>query len=78
MTGTDGQAQQWTLLRAHYPAADGFGLDEELRLTLQESEGTQALQSAKAAPKADRIALKARGIEVACVREAKFGPLPTS
>lgn len=74
--GNDGRALQWTLLRAHYPAADGFGLDEELRLMLQEPEATQALEMAKAAPKADHIALDARGIQVACAREAKFGPLP--
>ena len=76
--GSDGRALQWTLLRAHYPAADGFGLDEELRLTLQEPEGAQVLETAKAAPKADRISLAARGIQVNCAREAKFGPLPTT
>lgn len=74
--GSDGRALQWTLLRAHYPAADGFGLDDELRLTLQEPEGAQVLETAKAAPKADRISLAARGIQVNCAREAKFGPLP--
>ena len=62
----------------HYPAADGFGLDEELRLMLQEPEGTQVLEMARAAPKADRISLTARGIQVNCAREEKFGPLPTT
>lgn len=72
----DGHALQWTLLRASYPATDGFGLDDELRLVLHELESTQPLDTAHAAPMADRISLKARGIRVDCSREAKFGPLP--
>ena len=74
----DGRALQWTLLRAHYPAADGFGLDEELRLTLHEPEATSALETSRAAPKADRIAMSSRGIEVSCAREERFGPLPAN
>lgn len=75
--GNDGRALQWTLLRAHYPAADGFGLDEELRLMLGEPETTQVLEMSAAAPKADHVSLEARGIKVDCAREAQFGPLPT-
>lgn len=75
--GSDGRALQWTLLRAHYPAADGFGLDEELRLTLHEPEATTALETANMPPQADRIALNARGVGVSCTREARFGPMPT-
>ena len=67
---------QWTLLRASYPAADGFGLDDELRLTLHEPEALQPLETSRAAPKADRITLEARGIKVDCRRQEKFGPMP--
>ena len=72
----DGRALQWTLLRAHYPAADGFGLDDELRLVLHEPDSTQALETVKAPPGAQRVSLTARGVKVNCAREAKFGPLP--
>lgn len=75
-TASGGQALEWTLLRAHYPAADGFGLDDELRLMLAEPDSAKALESVRGRPLADRIALNARGIAVTCVREAKFGPLP--
>ena len=51
----DGHALQWTLLRAQYPAADEFGLDDELRLTLHEPESPQALGQAREAPRADQI-----------------------
>lgn len=67
---------QWTLLRASYPAADGFGLDDELRLTLHEPEALQPLETSRAAPKADRITLEARGIKIDCSRQEKFGPMP--
>jgi hypothetical protein len=73
----DGRTLQWTLLRSRYPAADGVGLDDELRLMLHEPESTQVLDSSRAAPQAPRISLKARGIRVDCSLEAKFGPLPT-
>ncbi len=72
----DGRALQWTLLRAKYPAASDFGLDDELRLTLHEPESTAALDTVRAAPGAARIGLQARGITVRCNLEAKFGPLP--
>ncbi len=72
----DGRALQWTLLRAQYPAADGFGLDDELRLTLHEPDSTAATDTSTAAPRAERISLKARGVTVSCSLEAKFGPLP--
>ena len=67
---------QWTLLRASYPATDGFGLDDELRLTLHEPEALQPLETSRAAPKADRITLEARGIKIDCSRQEKFGPMP--
>ena len=72
----DGRALQWTLLRAPYPAADGFGLDDELRLMLQEPESDAALEAVRGKPRADRIALDARGIRVECLRQPRFGPLP--
>jgi hypothetical protein len=72
----DGQALQWKLLRALYPAADGTGLDDQLRLTLQPPESDEVLEASRAAPKADRIALDARGVKVECARQEKFGPLP--
>jgi hypothetical protein len=73
----DGQSLQWKLLRALYPAADGTGLDDQLRLTLQPPESDEVLETRRAAPTADRVALDARGVQVACARQDKFGPLPT-
>ncbi len=72
-----GTAMQWTLLRAHYPAADGFGLDEQLRLSLEGGGSPGLVETSSAAPKANRIALAARGIRVECALQARFGPLPT-
>lgn len=72
----DGQVLQWTLLRALYPAADGTGLDDQLRLSLGAPEATQPLQQRSAEPRAARIALEARGVSVECSKAARFGPMP--
>ncbi len=76
--GRDGQALQWYLLRAHYTAAGGAGLDEQLRLVLRQPDTVAALETARAAPKAERITLAARDIRVDCRRQEKFGPLPAN
>lgn len=73
----DGRALQWTLLRAHYPAADGTGLDEELRLTLHEPDATEPIGLTRAVPKADRIKVASPGVTVDCTRQEKFGPMPS-
>lgn len=72
----DGQALQWTLLRALYPAADGTGLDDQLRLVLGAPEVARPLQTRAAEPRAARIALEARGVSVECSKAARFGPMP--
>lgn len=74
----DGAVRYWMLLRASYPAADGFGLDDELRLTLHESEHLQPLKTSRATPRADRITLEVPGINIDCSRQEKFGPMPPS
>jgi hypothetical protein len=73
-----GRKLAWMLLRARYPAADGFGLDEQLRLMLTEPDSPKPLHSSSAAPRADRVALRADGVAVDCARQEKFGPLPNA
>jgi hypothetical protein len=77
VTSNDGSELVWTLLRARYPARDGFGLDEELRLSLGQAESTQYLEAAHAAADATQIRLQVRGVDVTCRRIDRFGPLPT-
>jgi len=70
------QPLQWMLLRARFAAADGFGLDEQLRLMLLPSGSMQPVAQTEAAPLAERIAIDAAGVRVSCAREAHFGPMP--
>lgn len=70
------RTHQWTLLRARYPAQDGFGLEDQLRLTFGEPGSVQFSNTARAEPRASRIVLDANGARVECARAPKFGPLP--
>ncbi len=66
----DGSQLQLRLLRADYPAADRFGLDDRLRLTIRVPDNNNgvAVATADAAPLAARIRTedRARGIGVSC------------
>ena len=80
VTATRQRALTLMLLRAPYPAANGVGLDDRLRMTLAANEappGT-AVATAEAAAAAPSIALAAEGVNVKCVRAEKFGPMPAT
>jgi len=61
-----------TLLRAAYPAADGFGLDEELRLTVVEISGGREVAIARQQPLAGGIQIDLPGASVKCQRALAF------
>ncbi len=75
-TAADTTQVDWMLLRGRFPAADGYGLDEELRLVLSQADGARVLASETAEPAAERIMAKAAGIEVDCQRALRFPPMP--
>lgn len=65
------------LLRSDYPARDGFGLDDELRLTLADKDG-KVVGNATAPPASERIALQHAGVDVRCDLQPAFGPMPAT
>ena len=62
----DGETLEMMLLRAEYPAEDGFGLEDRLRLMLVDSATGEAVASADEAPMSEDIELEAQGIEIEC------------
>jgi hypothetical protein len=70
VTARDGSKLQFRLLRADYPAADKYGLDDRLRLSIRvpDDDNGVAVVSADAAPLAKRIRAEdqTRGIGVSC------------
>jgi hypothetical protein len=73
--GQDGREYQLMLLRAYFPAADGRGLDDRLRILLQDAQSGQSVAQADGAPKAEVIGLRAAGVNVSCRLAARFAPL---
>ena len=63
------------LLRAEYPAADGFGRDDRLRLMINDPETGKTVAMSDAAPMSDEIELQFDGIELECERVDTFAPL---
>ncbi|HPF26286.1 MAG: hypothetical protein R3F58_14720 [Steroidobacteraceae bacterium] len=76
VTAPDRRPIEWQLLRARYPAADGFGLDEQLRLMLQRPDGGELIESVSAAPAAAVVQIESAGIKISCRLAAKFPPMP--
>ncbi len=71
-----GASLEWTLLRARYPAQDGFGLEEEMRLSIGAPEAKQPLHVSRAAVSAPAIAVEFEGGSIRCVRGEALGPMP--
>lgn len=63
------------LLRAEYPAKDGFGRDDRLRLMLTDIGTGDVVAEADAAPMSEKIELTFKGVEVECEGAQDFAPL---
>lgn len=74
-TGAAQQKLEWMLLRGRYPAADGFGLDDQLRLTVSRPDTETPLANTTAAPMAPKIEVRGLGVAVSCKRAPSFGPM---
>ena len=72
----DGRELTLTLLRNHFPPADGPGLVDELHLILADAESGKVVELARAEPRAARIGLVSSVLEVACRRGRDFPPMP--
>ncbi|MCB1623094.1 MAG: hypothetical protein KDI32_00805 [Pseudomonadales bacterium] len=83
-TGVDSKQIDWQLLRARFAAADGSGLDEQLRLIVatpaamkrSPSGAADELDHATAAPAAAAIKLDSHGVRIDCRLADKFPPMP--
>jgi hypothetical protein len=75
LTSGDGKDLEALLLRAEYPAADGFGSDDLLRLMLTDAESGESVAVAEAKPMSENIALAYNGITVTCDKTDQFAPL---
>ncbi|MCB2108811.1 MAG: hypothetical protein KDE14_13970 [Rhodobacteraceae bacterium] len=72
----DGKDATLMLLRAAYPAADGFGLDDRMKLMLIDGEWTSPpFTAADTTPLAKKITLEASGISATCKIADKFPPM---
>jgi len=70
-----GRALEATLLRAEYPAADGFGRDDRLRLMVTDPETNETLAVADEDALSDEIRVRADGLKVECQMTDQFAPL---
>jgi len=70
-----GRALEALLLRAEYPAADGFGRDDRLRLMLVDEASGETVASADQEPLAGKIALTFEGIDITCAKVDAFSSL---
>lgn len=75
VSGDDGRKLEMLLLQAQYPAANGVGLEEELRLMLNEPDSLRAVATSKSAPDATKVELRAQGVEISCELAQRFPPL---
>jgi len=75
MKAKDGRTLAMTLLRAEYPAADGFGLDDRLRLSVVDSADQNVVGFSDAAPMAKQIKFAADGMSAICTLQKKFPPM---
>jgi hypothetical protein len=70
-----GRALEAILLRAEYPAADGFGRDDRLRLMITDPETNETLAMADEEALSDEIRVRADGLKVECQMTDQFAPL---
>lgn len=66
---------EFMLLRAEYPAEDGFGRDDQLRLTLTDLGTGDVVARAEESAMAETVALESAGVEIKCRRTEAFEPL---
>lgn len=78
VSAENGRELDMLLLRAHYPAGNSVGLQEQLRLMLNEPGSLQVAAMSESAPGADRIELRAAGTQISCEVAQRFPPLPTA
>ena len=71
----DGQVLEALLLRAEYPAADGFGRDDRLRLMVKDATSGETVASADEVPLAPQIEVDFNGVEIECTKTDTFAPL---
>ena len=74
VTSADG-ALEMLLLRAEYPAGDGYGLDDELRLMLHPIGEMTPVAQQRGTAGAARISLAGVGVSIECVRQEAFPPM---
>jgi hypothetical protein len=67
-----------TLLRAWRPAASGFGLIDEMRLTISSGDGVGPVAEARAAPRATSIELDYGSLRAVCRLAAAFPVMPVA
>jgi hypothetical protein len=77
-SATGGRKAELLLLRADYPATDGFGMDDRLRLMLTDAETKKSLASTGLPPSAKTIKVNADGVSAECKLADKFAPLPVN
>lgn len=70
-----GRSLEAMLLRAEYPAADGFGRDDRLRLMIIDPETNETLAMADEDALSDEIRVRADGLDVECEMTDQFAPL---
>jgi len=70
-----GRELEATLLRAEYPAADGFGRDDRLRLWVGDPSTGETLAQKDSEPLSDQIEVEFEGVEIECQRTDEFAPL---
>lgn len=75
LTSNDGRELEAMLLRAEYPAVDGFGRDDLLRLMLTDTESGDSLAVAVAPPAHDNVTLVYNGVTIICDKTDAFAPL---
>lgn len=70
-----GRELEAMLLRAEYPAADGFGRDDRLRLWVGDPATGETLALTDSDPLSDEIAVDFDGVEIECQQTEEFAPL---
>ena len=76
VVGVAKKSVEWMLLRARFPAARGFGLEDRLKLLLTTYGDLRPVEAASAAPAAASISGHSAGVAVRCSLSAQFPSVP--
>ena len=71
----DGRELEALLLRAEYPAVDGFGRDDLLRLMLTDTASGESVAVADANPTSENVTLIYNDVTITCDKTDQFAPL---